>query len=582
MIQRLLFYLMILFTYNIWAQSPPPPCGLSPSYVCDINGDGIEEFNLDVLYPFNFCIAPSLNQEDYHPTAYYESEEDARNAVNPIATPSMYLSNSYFQTIYFRAEKILPDGSNDVLYDYDYLYIIPLTTPNTPTPLTNCDTNGNGISIFNLTDKNEEILAGLNNNEYIISYFESYTDAENSINEINDESYTNTTPYSQTIYAEVQYQNSSGCDAIVELDLIVFEVCDDLGVYLTYYGAPPRPGFNFINRLYLKNEGTMIINSGTVEYSYDGLLEFNNTFNVNPNYTITLTSNGFTVDFVNLLPNETELIEISMYCPATVNIGELITNSVVYTTNSDDVLELNDESFLTQTVVGSYDPNDVIESHGPTILFEDFTIDDYLFYTVRFQNIGTAEAIDVRIENVLDSKLDESTFQILSSSHSNSLNRVGNQLVWTFNNIGLPSESMDESNSHGFVYYKIKPSTGYGVENIIPNSADIYFDFNSAVETNTFETEFVIAIVLSEESNSISKFSIFPNPASNVVNIKFINTLGEDLTVTVYDIQGKLVLIEKISNSTEAQLDMSQLEGGFYFVKLKTGDQETIKKLILK
>ncbi len=512
--QRLLFSLMILFTYTIWAQvQPPPPCGFWVSYACDVNGDGFEEFNLDVLYPFSFCLASTLNQEDYHPTTYYESEEDAQNAENAIANSSMFLSNSYSQIIYFRAEKIVPDGSYDVLTGHGSLDIIPITTPNTPTPLTNCDTNGNGISIFNLMYKNEEILAGLDNNEYMISYFESYADAETSMNEINDELYTNTTPYLQTIYAKVQYQNLSACDAIVELDLIVLDVCDNLGVYLTYYGVPPRPGFNFINRLYLKNEGTLTINSGSVEYIYDGLLEFNNTLNVNPNYTITQTSNGFTVDFVNLLPNETEVIDISMYCPVSVNIGELTTNSVVYTTNSDDILEQNDESSLTQTVVGSYDPNDVIESHGPTILFEDFTSDDYLFYTVRFQNIGTAEAIDVRIENVLDSKLDESTFQILGSSHSNSLNRIGNKLVWTFNNIDLPSESMDEPNSHGFVYYKIKPTAGYGVENIIPNAADIYFDFNSAVETNTFETEFVITIVLSEESNSISKFSIFSKPS---------------------------------------------------------------------
>lgn len=515
--QRLLFSLMILFTYSIWAQGPPPPCGLSPSHACDESGDGTGEFDLVALYPFPFC-APLDWQNDYYPTTYHLTEEDADNDVNPIANPSMYLSNIYFQIIYFRADKIVPDGSSDVLYGYDYLYVSPIPTPNTPTPLTNCDTNGNGINTFDLTEKNEEILAGLNNNEYMISYFLSYADAENNINNIYDELYTNVTPYLQTIYAKVQFQNLSECSAIIELDLVVFEICEDLGVYLTYYGAPPRPGFNFINILYLKNEGISPINAGSVEFTHDDLLEFNNTFDVNPNYTVTTSSNGFTIDFVDLLPNEIEIIRISLNCPVSVNLGELVISSVVYSTNSEDVFALNDVSFLTQTVVGSYDPNDIIESHGPTILFDDFTNDDYLFYTVRFQNVGTAEAIDISIENTLDDKLDESTFQLLGSSHSNLMNRIGNQLTWTFTGINLPSESMDEPNSHGFVYYKIKPKSGYTVGDIIPNAADIYFDFNPAVVTNTFETEFVATLSVSDLS--LNQFQIYPNPAREIVSIK--------------------------------------------------------------
>src|SRR5690606_23160586 len=231
-------------------------------------------------------------------------------------------------------------------------------------------------------------------------------------------------------------------------------------------------------------------------------------------------------------------------------------------------------------VRGSYDPNDINESHGPEIFYDDFSTDDYLYYTIRFQNVGTADAINVSIDNTLDDGLDKSTIQMLSASHDYVFTRTGNQLNWQFDNIHLPSESMDEPNSHGYVYYKVKPTAGFQVCDAIPNTAEIYFDFNPAVITNTFETEFV-ATLSNEDFNKVD-YALFPNPSDNCVEIKFSNNTSGKIRLRVYDIQGKLIFEDKRDLQNNAtNLDVSNLKSGMYFIKVNNGMVETTQKLIV-
>ena len=55
----------------------------------------------------------------------------------------------------------------------------------------------------------------------------------------------------------------------------------------------------------------------------------------------------------------------------------------------------------------------------------------------------------------------------------------------------LPVSVANTMTGKGYITFKIKPKPGYAVGDIIPNNASIYFDFNPAIITNTFQTEFV-------------------------------------------------------------------------------------------
>ena len=80
-------------------------------------------------------------------------------------------------------------------------------------------------------------------------------------------------------------------------------------------------------------------------------------------------------------------------------------------------------------------------------------------------------------------------------------------------------------------------------------------------------------------------FDVFPNPASNVVNVKLS---GSNILTNVYlyDITGKLIhrariSNEDLSNSSTTQIDISMLQSGLYYIKLVDIHRDISKKLIV-
>jgi hypothetical protein len=360
--------------------------------------------------------------------------------------------------------------------------------------------------------------------------------------------------------------------------------CEDLAVYLIP-SASPRPGFDYYNYLVIENEGFSTIDSGTVTFINDPQVSYLGASYASSDVTITPNANGLTMDFVDLAPGETKSVWIEMNVPASINLGEFLTNTATYTTAANDIVVDNNTSVLSQEVIGSYDPNDIAESHGPEIVYEDFiTTNEYLYYTVRFQNIGTAEAINVRIENTINPLLDINTLEVLHASHSEVLKVIDSQLIWYFDDINLPAESQDADGSNGYVYYRIKPTAGYALGTIIPNTAEIYFDFNAAVITNTFTTEFVAPVLSVEEFElNNTTFTLSPNPADHTVNITLPSSLNADANIIVYNIQGKRLMTKGFEKNTlDLQLNVENLQSGLYFVNLKTNTNETIKRLVVK
>ena len=109
-----------------------------------------------------------------------------------------------------------------------------------------------------------------------------------------------------------------------------------------------------------------------------------------------------------------------------------------------------------------------MESRGEKILYTSFTSEDYLYYTIRFENTGTASAINVRVNDVLNSKLNENSIKMIGSSHAYILDRIGNTLNWKFDNIQLPPSIANTEIGKGFVTFAIKPKAGYSLGDIIP------------------------------------------------------------------------------------------------------------------
>jgi len=173
---------------SINAQGIPPPSGLNPYYECEVDNDGYTQFDLVAYYDFAFCAVyqNNLDPNDYYPTQFYESEADMLNETNPIANPSSYINViQWEQPIFFRANKITPDGSFDVLTSYDEtLYVLPFPTPNGSVTYAACSSSNPGFAEFVLSSKNDEILSGQVG--YELDYYETYNDALNSTNKLSN------------------------------------------------------------------------------------------------------------------------------------------------------------------------------------------------------------------------------------------------------------------------------------------------------------------------------------------------------------------------------------------------------------
>jgi uncharacterized repeat protein (TIGR01451 family) len=419
-------------------------------------------------------------------------------------------------------------------------------------------------------------------NEHLItSSTGSYIIYNQNLSDLYNLSYTVDSDYSALYTIPSSFANISvatGSMTTYNFPLTSLQPYNDLGVTVVPLSAP-RAGTHYKVKIIYTNFGSQTISASSL------------TFTNNPGTSITdisqtgttTTPTGFTYDFTALAPYESRSMIVTLAVPAmpAVYLGQLLTNSVSITPPTGDVVASNNANSTTQAVTGSYDPNDKVESHGEQILFSSFTSNDYLEYTIRFENNGTAGALNITVNDLLDSKLDETSIVMLAASHTYSLDRLGNNLTWKFNNIQLPVSIPNTDIGKGFVKFKIKPKPGYAVGDIIPNTAQIYFDTNPAIVTNTFNTKFVTT--LGNDLFTESSILLFPNPTTNLVQVTITNSPETIDNITIYDVLGKNVMTITAIASNQKTIDASTLAKGIYLVEITTEHHfKQIKKLIVQ
>jgi hypothetical protein len=379
-----------------------------------------------------------------------------------------------------------------------------------------------------------------------------------------------------TTYSNINIPTGSGTQFLY-FPVTLLQSYNDVTISIAPISAP-RPGMTYINKITYRNLGVEAA-SGTITFAKPTQVT---TYNVSQTGTVTNVS-GFTYAYTNLLPNETRSFLVTMTVPLVpiVNINGLLTDTVSISSSGNDINLTNNSNTNSQIVVNSLDPNDKIESRGKTIPFNQFAQDDYFFYTIRFQNNGTADAIDVRIEDVLNAKIDETSILMVSSSHNYTLKRINNQLVWSFKNIFLSPSGLNENGSKGYVQFKVKLKPGFQAGDIIPNNASIYFDTNPAIVTATFNSKFTVPLAVSDfDANSLI---LYPNPAHNTVQLDLINTNEPIRKVVFYDILGKVVKVVSTTATNSLTLDVSDLAKGIYLVEIASENNFIVtKKLILQ
>ncbi len=139
-------------------------------------------------------------------------------------------------------------------------------------------------------------------------------------------------------------------------------------------------------------------------------------------------------------------------------------------------------------IIDSYDPNDKQVSPAGVYAQRYVKPDARLYYKIRFQNTGSDTAYKVVVVDSLPSELDVSTIMFGGSSHSYELAVSGQGspvMKFIFNDIYLPDSLTDELGSQGYFTFSAVAKSTVPEKSIVHNFADIYFDFNEPIRTNT-------------------------------------------------------------------------------------------------
>ncbi|WP_395052066.1 leucine-rich repeat domain-containing protein, partial [Flavobacterium sp.] len=315
-----------------------------------------------------------------------------------------------------------------------YCSFIPGGNYNTITGTTKFDANNNGCDTNDLPQKN--IRVNIND---VTTTGASFTNATGNYKFYTQAGNFNITPSIENPTwfnfspntATIPFANNNNNVATQDFCITANGIHNDLEIVIAPT-IPARPGFNAEYLVTYKNKGNQTV-SGNLNFNYDDLiLDF-----VSSTFATTTQSTGIlNYDFINLQPFESRRFYITLNVnsptetPA-VNIGDILNFSAAINTTLSDEITSDNLFTYNQTVVGSFDPNDITCIEGESVSTSE--IGNYLHYIVNFENTGTFQAENIVVKTTIDpNQFDINSLQLLSASNQVDARITGNVVEFIF------------------------------------------------------------------------------------------------------------------------------------------------------
>lgn len=322
-------------------------------------------------------------------------------------------------------------------------------------------------------------------------------------------------------------------------------------------------------KIIYKNKGT-ITQSGSVNLIFNDA--YFDVVVTNPISTSQNTNNLYW-SFNNLNPQETRTIFVTLNLNSTsISTGQILQFTASVTTSNIDESPNDNSITFNQTVVNSMQANDKVCIEGSSVSTSQ--IGQYVHYCIHFKNNGTAIAQNVVIKDIIDTtKYDFGTLIPIDGSHM-FLTRLtnSNTVEFIFENINL---EFGNSNSDGYVMFKIKTLPTLTNGDTFTNTASVYYDYRAPLLTNIEST--IIQTLSNITFEDIQRFTIYPNPVKEVLNIYTYEQNSVD-SITIYNSLGQM--IQKVVNPNNLSLNVSNLNQGIYFLNMTTEKGTTSIKFI--
>jgi uncharacterized repeat protein (TIGR01451 family) len=335
------------------------------------------------------------------------------------------------------------------------------------------DNNSNGIKDVNEYNR-PNIRLQLSNGVYAHSNLEGYYEISGSLG-INTLT-VDPPPYYTA--AAVPDFNFSTYDTLVTKDISLQpnSSVDSFNISIIAVN-PARPGFSFPYVISYENVGTTTV-APLITVFYDNTLL---TYNSSSNAAVSNNGSSLSLAESPFVPGQPGSFTANFTVKTSAQLNAIVFSQATITANGNLAVD------TTYTIVtGSFDPND--KQATPKLTIQNVSDGGYIDYLVRFQNTGTDTAFNIVVTDTLSSLLNASSFQMIAASHPCKITQEADKLAFEFINILLPDSNVNEPKSHGFIRFRVKPVSTVPVNTLIPNEADIYFDYNAPVLTNIANT----------------------------------------------------------------------------------------------
>jgi len=354
-----------------------------------------------------------------------------------------------------------------------------------------------------------------------------------------------------------------GTEDLVHLELPLQAKQSGYDVSINVVQTPWRRGFKNESIVQVKNEGTETAYPIDVTLSYPDGVYMNESERA---YVEVSADYIFNID--SLVPGEVISFSIMDSVGLETAVGEVLSFVAEVNLPKDDLNPANNSLNEQIEIVGAIDPNDIVVSPKGEGADGWISEEQWLTYTIRFQNVGSYYATHVFLENALSEHLDISSFEMISVSHSVSVKLVGDSLKASFYNIMLPDSTMNEIESHGYLQYRIKPLRSYGGGERIENQAAIIFDYEAPVITNKVKNT-----IKYNSNGSIGQLNVYPNPAEDycMINTNMDYIMFDDgaylSRYSIKDMYGSEIAAGNLEAVKEARIQLEDIPVGLYIIE---------------
>lgn len=134
---------------------------------------------------------------------------------------------------------------------------------------------------------------------------------------------------------------------------------------------------------------------------------------------------------------------------------------------------------------------------------------------------------------------------------------------------------------------------GFGMPTVVllggPNRDVMWVTADFSTSDTTIMRDSILAMLtadVKEISMEISSLEVYPNPTSNIINIRFNVKENSDISFELIDLEGRKIQTNKVEKIIlglyEKELNVSEIPNGSYFLKISVNGKSTTEKVNIR